>query len=177
MWPFKKKSSPQQAKPRPELKRFRDLRPDDFARHPVWLSCHSVDYDEPWYSETNEETFRPHAGSLPVDTDQMYLVRCVFELSSGEKLDGFATPAADAEDWGTIQPQVFAFDGKRYGFWLGMSGKPGVAADFCRALGKTPDSVFPIRFGPMPGLTSGECAGCVRGFMTRSGASFVIATD
>jgi hypothetical protein len=32
---------------------------DDLITHPVWVSCHSVDYDEPWYDGTNEETFRP----------------------------------------------------------------------------------------------------------------------
>ena len=40
--------------------------PDDFATHPVWVSCHSVDYDEPWYDGTDEETFRPWLSEIPV---------------------------------------------------------------------------------------------------------------
>jgi hypothetical protein len=46
----------------PELKQFGDLTVDDFARCPAWISCHVQDYDEPWYDETDEETFRPWTG-------------------------------------------------------------------------------------------------------------------
>src|SRR5260221_9118267 len=42
--------------PTPLLKQAYDLIPDDLAHHPVWVSCHVVDYDEPWYEETDEAT-------------------------------------------------------------------------------------------------------------------------
>jgi hypothetical protein len=46
---------------RPNLKQFGQLVLDDFVTRPVWASCHSVDYDRPWYNDTDEETFRQFA--------------------------------------------------------------------------------------------------------------------
>lgn len=47
---------------KPELKQFGDLTHEDFDRHPVWIGCHVADYDELWYEDTDEETFRPWTG-------------------------------------------------------------------------------------------------------------------
>ena len=55
------------SKPKPELKQFADLTPTDFERHPVWIACHAEDYAEPWFNETDEETFRPWMGALVRD--------------------------------------------------------------------------------------------------------------
>jgi hypothetical protein len=49
---------------KPELRQFGSLTAEDFERIPVWLACHVADYDEPWYDETDEETFRPWSGDL-----------------------------------------------------------------------------------------------------------------
>src|SRR5438105_433781 len=38
----------------PILKQAHYLTPDDFAKYPVWINCHTTDYDEPWYEETDE---------------------------------------------------------------------------------------------------------------------------
>jgi hypothetical protein len=54
------------SKPKPELKQFGDLCPADFERYPVWIACHTEDFAEPWFNETDEETFRPWSGALPV---------------------------------------------------------------------------------------------------------------
>jgi len=43
----------------PELKQFGDLYPADFDRHPVWVGSHGADDGQPWYDETDEETFDP----------------------------------------------------------------------------------------------------------------------
>ena len=65
---------------KPELKQFGDLTRKDFERCPVWIGCHTADYDEPWYDDTDEETFRPWTGALPADASQgMLLVRATFE--------------------------------------------------------------------------------------------------
>ena len=53
----------------PTLKQFGDLSPLDFDASPVWVQCHIIDYDEPWYDDTDEETFRPWDRALPVDPD------------------------------------------------------------------------------------------------------------
>jgi len=37
------------AGPKPLLRQFGDFTPADFEAHPVWVNCHVIDYDEPWY--------------------------------------------------------------------------------------------------------------------------------
>ena len=154
---------------RPELKQFGDLLPDDFERHPVWVASHSVDYDEEWYDDTDEETFRPWAGALPVGCDEMYLVSSSFTLADGTTLSGFATPASEEEAWGLIQPQLFLPSGKRLGVWFGMFPPPNAVSDFCAALGKKGDAIFPIHFSAGADLTSEVCSGIIPGLM-KSGA-------
>jgi hypothetical protein len=107
----------------PELKQFADLVSADFDRHPVWIGCHTTDHDEPWYDDTDEETFRPWTGPLPIDPSEgMLLVRATIELSDGTQFPGFVTPALDEGDLGT-QPQMFV-GGRRFGFWGGIVGVP-----------------------------------------------------
>ena len=94
---------------RPELKQFGDLTQADFDRHPVWIGSHTVDYDEPWYEETDEETFRPWTGGLPADPAAgMLLVTASYELPDGSRYPGFLTPDRDPADLGTLQPHLFA---------------------------------------------------------------------
>jgi hypothetical protein len=84
---------------RPLLKQFADLSPADFEQHPVWIGCHTVDYDEPRYDETDEETFRLWTGELPADPSEgMLLVRVTCTLADGSRLSAFLTsgPAATA---------------------------------------------------------------------------------
>ncbi len=156
---------------RPQLVQFGDLAPAHFATHPVWIQCHVVDYDAPWYDETDEETFRPWAGSLPAGPDEgMLLVAADLTLADGTTLEGFVTPAfPDAANdpalLGTIQPQIFLPSGRRESFWDGMFARS--AQDRARLyadLGRTSDRVFPIRFTARPGLTTGLAAGEFAGF-------------
>lgn len=103
---------------KPFLKQFGDLTDRDFAQSPVWVGCHTFDYDEPWYDDTDEETFRPWTAPLPVDpADGMFLVRASFRLADGRELGGFVTPAApnDADDLGLIQPHMNV-SGTYFGF-------------------------------------------------------------
>ena len=156
---------------RPELVQFGDLGPAHFERHSVWASCSSFDSDEAWFAETDEETFRPWTGGLPVDpAPGMFLVKADFRLADGSELSGFVTPAtgpADEELLGLIQPQIFLPSGKPFGFWLGMFGKPGpAAAALYAALGREARAVFPLRFSVRPGVILGLASGEVRGFYT-----------
>jgi hypothetical protein len=45
----------------------------------------SVDNDEPWYDDTDEETFRPWLSEIPVAADEMYLVACEFMMADGSR--------------------------------------------------------------------------------------------
>ena len=92
---------------KPELKQFADLSPADFCRHPVWIACHTEDHAEPWFDETDEETFRPWLGALPVSpSDGTFLVRATFELQDGSRHDGFLTPAFKKGDPGMLHPYL-----------------------------------------------------------------------
>ena len=98
---------------KPQLLQFGDLTPAHFAAHPVWIQSHILDYDEPWYDETDEETFRPWTGQLPASPEEgMLLVAADLRLQDGTALEGFVTPALrdaanDPALLGTIQPQLF----------------------------------------------------------------------
>lgn len=154
------------------LVQFGDLTAAHFAEHPVWASCHSFDHDEAWYDETDEETFRPHTGKLPVDPrDGMYLVRACFRLADGTPLEGFITPADAGEKGdgvlGLVQPQLYLPSGERVGFWLGMFGDPASEAPrFYAALGRDRGTVFPMAFDADPGLARGIVSGRIAGFYT-----------
>ena len=154
----------------PELVQFGALTPEHFARHPVWIACHLADSDEPWYDDTDEETFRPWTGALPVDpSGGMFLVRAEFTLADGMQLPGFLTPPFQTgsveRELGVIQPQVFLPGGGRVGFWEGMFPQSADArAAIYRELDRTPEQVFPLRFRAGAGLTKGEIAGSLRGF-------------
>jgi hypothetical protein len=141
-----------------------DFTPADFQRYPVWLHCHIADYDEPWYDETDEETFRPWPGRLPANPEAgTLLLRASVVLRDGSQYPGFLSPSADG-DPGLMQPRVFAGNGL-FMFWGGM---PGVSADsrrsFYAAVGKGPDAIFPLRVTAESGLVEGECSIEVKGF-------------
>jgi hypothetical protein len=148
----------------PELKQYADLTVEDFDRHPVWIGCHIADYDEPWYEETDEETFRAWIGALPVDpSEPMLLVRATIELHDGSRYPGFVTPSLDDSDIGSQQPQIFVA-GQRFGFWGGMFGADATERQvFYSAIGKRAGDVFPVRFFFDPSLSKGV-AGTLEGF-------------
>jgi hypothetical protein len=153
---------------RPELIQMSDLRPEHFNTFPVWMSCDSFDYDEEWFDDTDEETFRPWNGELPVNpADGMFLVRATITLQDGSELPGFITPQTEIElmDLGIIQPQVFLPDGTMFGFWFGMLGcKKPVRDGFYRALRKSAAQVFPARFVIDSQLSLGRSSGEIDGF-------------
>jgi hypothetical protein len=131
----------------------------------VWISCHTADYDEPWYDDTDEETFRPWTGDLPADSGGiMLLVRATIGLRDGSRYRGLVTPAPAPGDLGTQQPQVWVGD-RCFGFWGGIVGVPVEDRQaLYAALGKPADAVFPLRFSIDPGLATGEASGQVLGF-------------
>ena len=152
----------------PQLRQFGDLTPADFAVHPIWIGCHTADYDEPWYDDTDEETFRPWTGPLPVGPEEgMLLVRATMTIADGRSLDGFITPQHDGEPLhlGTVQPQLFLPSGARTGFWDGMFKRSEARRQIVYdELGADPDSIFPIEFRAEDGLATGQISGSVPGF-------------
>jgi hypothetical protein len=156
---------------KPELRQFGDLRADDFRAHPIWAACHSFDYDEPWFDETDEETFRPWLGKLPADPSEgMFLVACKAILADGSSHDGFMTPSPEGDrsgesELGTTQPHLFLPAGTAVGFWGGLAGVPaGARSELYRGLDRSSDQVFPITFCAARNVVSGTADVSVGGF-------------
>jgi len=105
---------------KPLLKQFGDLTNEDFSLYLVWVQCDGIDYDEDWYDETDEETFRPWIGKLPVDPNEaMYLVKTNFKLADGTEYKGFMTPQEQntKADLGIQQPYIITDNGELISFW------------------------------------------------------------
>ena len=95
---------------KPELKQEWELTHADFKRFPVWIGIHNYDIDEPWYDESDEETFRPWTGQLPfVNKKGIALVATTFEFADGSIYPGYcqATP----ESWDVTPPPSQTRDG------------------------------------------------------------------
>jgi hypothetical protein len=170
----------------PELKQIADLLFSDFERHPVWIGVHNVDAGQPWYDDCDEETYRPWTAALPVAAEIGFvLVRASIELHDGSAYPGAVRAAA--QDWdaplrpglptasarysgsdltvlGVQQPRIFV--GQRtFTFW---GGQRGISQErrqaVYSALGKSPGSVFPLRFTADSQLATGLLAGRLDGF-------------
>jgi hypothetical protein len=155
----------------PVLRQFGDLRAADFDSDPVWVSVHTNDYDEPWYDDADEETFRPWTDELPISPENgMFLVRAKMKLSDGRNLGGFITPQHDGEplNLGVVQPQLFLPSGKRCDFWDGMFKRdPDERKTIYSDLGSDPLKIFPIQFSADAKLATGQISGLIPGFCWR----------
>ncbi len=155
---------------KPLLKQFGELTVQDFAQHPVWISVHGADEDEPWYEDCDEETFRPWEGALPISLDEgIVLVQATLTFADGTTVPGFITPQHDHRplDLGIIQPQAFSPAG-RHDFWDGMFQRSGeLRASFYRDFRKTDSQIFPLTFAATQGLASGQTTGKVEGFYVK----------
>lgn len=147
------------------LKQFAELAAADFEAFPIWVACHVADFDEPWYDDTDEETFRPCTGTVPADSTELVLVSATATLNDGTAFPAFLTPADAADDLGTLQPHVFVGD-EAYGFWGGAVGIPDTRRRrFLDSSGKHERDVFPIRFTADPALSNGVTDTAVPGWL------------
>jgi hypothetical protein len=153
------------------IKLFGELTESDFEQYPVWVSCHLIDYNQPWYDETHEEHFRPWFGEIPVNPRHMtFLVKSTLTLADGTIVKGFITPIEEipkdvTKALGKIQPQILHSSGKLISFWYGLlrPSEDTISKQY-ELLGKTSDQVFPIRFEPERELTKGIVTGVIPGF-------------
>ncbi len=137
--------------------------------HPAWVHCHVIDHHEPWYAETDEETFRPWTEQLPVDPAvTMFLVRARFTTRGGLPLEGFITPhsTTSSVEMSAVQPHLFLPSGVQVGFGVGIlkrliEERQRLLTD---ALHEPTTKLFPIRFVIDPGLAVGLQSGTIDGF-------------
>lgn len=84
----------------------------DFDLYPVWVRAQDYDRDEPWHSETTEQTYRPWNGSLPFEPASQFpfvFLAAFFRLSSGESYRGYFQPTT--EEWDAPLPPRKMRDG------------------------------------------------------------------
>lgn len=84
----------------PLLKDQSSLAQSDFNSFPVWVRAQDYDKDEPWYSETIEQTYRPWDGPLPLESRSQFpfvLLAASFRLANGESFPGYIQ--AVSEQW------------------------------------------------------------------------------
>ncbi len=96
----------------PLLRDISELTPSDFENHPVWVCVHGRDQDEPWYEQTNEQTYRPWTGALPYVSRSPFdavLVAATFELADGSVYRGYFNPVV--ENWDEPLPPRKLRDG------------------------------------------------------------------
>ncbi len=159
-------------RPKPTLCQFENLTCKDFKAHPVWVNCHVEDFDENWYDETDEETFRPWDRGFTINLDEsIFLISATFTFKDGTKMSGFITPKNSNDtdnDLGTIQPQIFMPDGKFMGFWFGSFEPPKeVILNFYTTLNKSKEDIFPITFKAKEGVCKGVLLGKILGFYSQ----------
>ena len=162
---------------RPLLRQASDLKAGDFGKHPVWVHCHVVDYDESWYDDTDEETFRPWLGALPINPSHaIFLVTAEFVFANGSTFEGFVTPATEPADIATMQPHVFVGE-ERVGFFGGVFGVPeDTRVRFHHAVGGS-TGVFPVTFAAKPTLARGIVSGTVHGFYRYEGGVAILCSE
>ena len=177
---------------RPEIKQFIDLRAEDFDLHPIWIGCYTADYDEPWYDDVDQESFRPWIGETPVSSgDGIFLIRATLALADGSKYPGFVSPATgpkqasvglrlglnrlfgnansdqNARIISETQPHIFVGQRPPFGFWGGSFGnQEAERRTFYADIGKEAGGIFPIQFATDNSLaieiTSGRIDGHYR---------------
>ena len=167
----------------PILKQFEDLSAADFAAWPVWIPCRPGDSAQPWYPQTDNNTYRPWTDALPVGRDmRSFLAQSALTLADGTVFEGFAAcPAHGANfDISTVQPQLFTIMGRRFGFWFGNSSPSTFAKhDFYTAMGKPADAIFPIINAVSPEISAVDLTISIPGFLhfdTAPPPGFVVET-
>lgn len=96
----------------PLLRDLSELTIVDFANHSIWVCVHGRDQDEPWYSQTTEQTYRPWLGALPFVPRRQFdavLVTATIELADGSAYQGYFNPVA--ENWDEPLPPRKLKDG------------------------------------------------------------------
>jgi len=153
------------------IKIFKDMTLSDFEEYPIWINCHLIDYEQPWYDETREDYFRPWFGYLPIIPGNMiFLVKSNLTCFDGTTYNGFITPTEEkpkdiTKALGTIQPHIIHPSGKLVNFWYGLlkPSKEYLDKQY-KLLEKTADKIFPIKFEVEKGLTKGIESGEIPGF-------------
>lgn len=157
-------------KEKPILKQHNELRNSDFDAFPVWVGCHCLDYDEDWYDDTDEETFRPWNNKVPSDEEQwMFLVKTDFILADGTTFRGFMSPPEHGIqfDISNQHPIIITENGELIAFWYGSLPESYFKKDTALTyslLNKKHEEIFPIKCTILKEMVEGQNTGLILGF-------------
>jgi hypothetical protein len=144
-------------------KQVYELTLDDLAAFPVW----EFRLDDEGEEGRDESTVRPYTVPGPLDpTDRMFIVRAVFTLANGLKMQGYLTPPGRGDaSMGTLQPIIVTGHGQ-VRFWCGTTA-PGLErlTRSYELLGQDAEHLFPVRFESDVELVGGPVRGSVPGFL------------
>lgn len=144
-------------------KQVYELTLDDLNQFSVW----EFKLDDEGAEGQDEATVRPHLAPGPLDpTDRMFIVRAVFTLADGTRMQGYFTPPARGRDTiGTLQPIIVTRRGQ-VRFWCGTAAPDStrLARNYA-LLGRDAARVFPLRFESEVDLVGGPARGSVPGFL------------
>jgi hypothetical protein len=176
----------------PGVRQSSTLSPAEFDECPVWMQVPFADKSKPWYLQyafrpwTGSLPVDP--AKVPVIIAATFVLRdgreypgCVRPIPENwadvvpppTKLPGVSIQATSPRERSgdslearieVQRPNIFLF-GERVSFWCGpRSDCETVRPRFYKALGKSPDDIFPIRFQCTAGLATGIVSGEVQGF-------------
>ena len=144
-------------------KQVYELTLHDLNTFPVW----EFRLDQEGEQGRDESTVRPYLISAALDpADRMFVVRAVFILADGSRMQGYFTPpVGDDASIGTLQPTIIT-DRGQVRFWCGTTA-PGVKrlAQSYAFLGKDAKQVFPALFESDVELVGGPVKNTVPGFL------------
>lgn len=157
---------------RPFLKQLGSVTMADLEQFPVWVLCHTIDYSEEWYDDTDEETIRPWIGNIPIDVEStIFFIRTHFVLADGSEIEGFVSHAATpqkkivASDIASTQPVLLHHSGRQIRFWYGVTKITREDMNcIYTLLGKDKKAVFPIRYRVDGNMATVEQKGEIDGF-------------
>ena len=147
-------------------KQVYELTLDDLNRFPVW-EFRLGEEGEVGEAGRDECTVRPYEASGPLDpTDRMFVVRALFTLADGSRMQGYCTPPLRGDDSiGILQP-IIVTDRGQVRFWCGTTAPDSKRlAHSYELLGKDAGRVFPVRFESAVALVGGPVKGSVPGFL------------
>jgi len=141
-------------------KQVYELTLHDFDKFPVWEFRLEEDGKD-------ESTVRPYSTSGPLDpAERMFVVRAVFTLADGSRMQGYCSPPLRGDDSiGILQPIIVTARGQ-VRFWCGTTEPDSKRlARSYEWLGKDARRLFPLQFQSDVQLVGGPVRGSLPGFL------------
>jgi hypothetical protein len=142
-------------------KQVGDLTPSDLEQYPTWEFA----IDEEGEEGQDEETVRPRPEVEFADPGEgLFIVRAEFAAADGTRFHGFVSPHEERHVAGA-QPTI-VMDKAHVPFWFGIVPPTPARLDASyRALSKTPEALFPLRYRALVEHAGTELEGEINGFM------------